>query len=355
MGIDFPAAPISGQSFSGFTWDGEKWLSSSGGVPTRAAIYAAPFDALAYSGLQINGSIDVSQELGTVGFVLSGVTGKYAADGWVAACNLGVGQLSAKQQPLAAEVPGLKNCLQVVTSTAQATLTGTNYVRFICNIEGYRFARVAWGTSAAVPVTVGFWARATLPGSYRAVLLSADSSGNTGWVSFTLAGGAAFQWITLTFPAQTTGTWNTDNTIGAQLLVEMASTATPNLLATVNNYASITGVVVLPGLEAPSAARSALIMRPYDQELATCKRYWEQNRLYHTGYGLAGSAAAGMSMQYPVEKRVIPTLTQQASNFINCSANTVTPGAKMIVYIVNVAANGQYVLDVTLNSDARLT
>ena len=37
---------------------------------------------------------------------------------------------------------------------------------------------------------------------------------------------------------------------------------------------SITGVTVLPGTQAPTAAQSPNIMRPYDQELVTCQRYW---------------------------------------------------------------------------------
>ena len=44
----------------------------------RQNVYAAPFDALAYSGMQINGSMEVSQELGTTVKTVSG----YLIDGW---------------------------------------------------------------------------------------------------------------------------------------------------------------------------------------------------------------------------------------------------------------------------------
>ena len=45
----------------------------------RSNIYAAPFDAMAYSGMQINGSMEVSQELGTSG---TSTNGAFPADGW---------------------------------------------------------------------------------------------------------------------------------------------------------------------------------------------------------------------------------------------------------------------------------
>jgi hypothetical protein len=51
---------------------------------------------------------------------------------------------------------------------------------------------------------------------------------------------------------------------------------TPAVAATSDVF-RITGVVVLPGIEAPSAARSPLIMRPYDQELLICQRYWQKS------------------------------------------------------------------------------
>jgi hypothetical protein len=91
MALDFPTAPTVGQKYPAsplpgvpvYTWDGEKWTTIGGavvgpGLPVlydtaqtltapqqqqaRQNIYAAPFDALAYNGLQINGAMDISQE-----------------------------------------------------------------------------------------------------------------------------------------------------------------------------------------------------------------------------------------------------------------------------------------------------
>jgi len=303
---------------------GAQWVAIAD--PANTA-YAAPFDAMAYSGMQINGSMEVSQELGAGNLTsVAGVTfSKYILDGWVGIAILPTGSVTFGQTPMAAEVPGLQNSFQFVVGTARASLSGSDTVRINHSIEGYRFSRVAWGTSAAVPVTVGFWVRATLSGTYRALMMNSGGATVTPWQSFTLTGGPAFQWVTITFPAQTTGTWLTTNGIGAQLLLEMASPSTPNLMATAGNYASITGVVVLPGIEAPRADRSALIMRPFDQELVTCKRYY-QKPFINDLVIIANSYAAGQRFDatylLPVEMRSAPTMAFSNISYNNSSALT---------------------------------
>jgi hypothetical protein len=91
-----------------------------------------------------------------------------------------------------------------------------------------------------------------------------------------------------------------------------------NLVASTSNTFLFGGVVVLPGIEAPSAARSPLIMRPYDQELLTCKRYF-----YILGdaaqYPVLGSYAAAaaanffFSLPHPVTMRAAPTATKNGT------------------------------------------
>ena len=103
MALDFPASPSVGQKYPAsplagiptYTWDGEKWTTQGGSIvsaspgtllplmnakPALVGVSTnfsredhvhpvdtsrAPFDAMAYSGLQINGAMEVSQENGT--------------------------------------------------------------------------------------------------------------------------------------------------------------------------------------------------------------------------------------------------------------------------------------------------
>ena len=69
MGFNFPSSPSIGQTFPVpplpnvpvYTWDGEKWT-----MPGTPSVPSAPYDAMAYSGMQINGGMEVSQEKGNV-------------------------------------------------------------------------------------------------------------------------------------------------------------------------------------------------------------------------------------------------------------------------------------------------
>jgi hypothetical protein len=100
------------------------------------------------------------------------------------------------------------------------------------------------------------------------------------------------QFNAVTVPGDITGTWLAMNGVGLDICYTIASGST--LLGTANVWAAtnhvgtmgstngvaatsdvfqLTGVVILPGIELPSATRAPLIMRAYDQESQTCKRY----------------------------------------------------------------------------------
>ena len=118
MGIhlDFPATPVSGDKYPTtpvagqpqYTWDGEKWTTIGAQISTappatalplmdqttalvgtaakwaredhvHPKIPAAPMDAQAYSGMQVNGSCEVSQANGT-----SSIVPPHVIDGWYA-------------------------------------------------------------------------------------------------------------------------------------------------------------------------------------------------------------------------------------------------------------------------------
>jgi len=90
-----------------------------------------------------------------------------------------------------------------------------------------------------------------------------------------------------------------------------------------SNFFRLADVVVLPGTQAPTAAQSPLIMRPYDQELVACARYWQKS--YSAGANPGAVGTAGMAILFvttstmsngvpyggvrlPVGMRVAPTV-----------------------------------------------
>jgi len=304
----------------------------------RQNIYAAPFDAMAYSGMNVNGYMDVSQILGAAGFAISGAA--YVIDQW--GCNFtqsSAAGTATSQAALGAMASGgfIPNCMYVGTNAAAAFASAGNGVWFYSPIEGFRVARVGFGTSAAQPITISFWVNGnSVPaGSVLCVAVRNGSANRSYVVNVAVAGGNVWEYKTITIPGDTTGTWAKDNSAGMYLSFAFASNASLQTAAntwTAGNFVStpqqtnfypaantcyITGVCVFPGTQAPNAARSPYIIRPYGEELRTCERYLEvwRDGGVHSAFaqGVAGTTSQGnLSSQYRTRKRIIPTLTYSA-------------------------------------------
>jgi hypothetical protein len=357
--LDFPASPQAGDKYPTpavvgqpqYTFDGTKWTTVGAQITTAAPasalplmdaatalvgtatkyaredhvhpkIAAAPMDALAYSGMQINGSMDVSQEFGSGG----GPAGSgYAIDGWTIT-KVGTAVIYSTQYSAVGFVSGYNNMLIFAVSTAQPSLGASDLVFFEQRIEGYRISRLGWGTASAQPITIGFWTAHARPGLYSVAVR--NSATDRSYVfTYTHSVASVSQFNVATIPGDTSGSWLNTNGIGMYLAFSAACGTTytapsanswlagnyvaapgqVNGVATTSDSFRITGVVVLPGTEAPSAARSSLIMRPYDQELLTCQRYYE-TQSGTLGAGLCYNAVGAVINLSFRPKRAIPSL-----------------------------------------------
>jgi hypothetical protein len=310
----------------------------------RQNIYAAPFDALAYSGLQLNGGFEVSQERGGSG--VGNLTGNaYIVDGWYAAAA-GTVRLNSLQQaapPLG--FASFANVLNTAPSTAQASMGATDFALVLQSIEGYRISKLAWGGVGASPITLCFWTRHFLVGTYSVSIRNGDST-RSYVATYTQNVSNALEFKTITIPGDTAGNWKRDNTTGMIITFTLACGATytapaantwygasymaapgqVNAAASTANSVIFTGVVIVPGNEAPSMLGLPFLMRSLDQELIACQRYYQKSYSYGTlpgspvnggvaavGYGIAMQVGAmafmGMSVLLPRSMRSAPTIT----------------------------------------------
>jgi hypothetical protein len=304
-------------------------------------VYAAPLDALAYNGMQVNGALDLSQEKGST-LLTNITTATYLADNWwtlkssSAVCN----------SQLVTDAPAGFGTSLKITVTTGAAMGASDYVVLVHPIEGYRTACCAFGAASAQPVTLGFWVKAHRTGAYSGSLQNAAQNRSYPF-SYTVSVADTWEYKTVTVTGDTTGTWAKTNAVGFFVLFAIAAgvsvagtaatwsasglfgaTGTTNGVAATSDIFQITGLVVLPGTQAPSATQSPLIMRPYDQELQTCQRYWQKLGggisldILFSGYNAAGTNI-GYTLPFPVAMRATPSAVIVGTW---ASGNAGTPG-----------------------------
>ena len=406
--LDFPASPSVGQKYPAspivgiptYTWDGEKWTTQGGSIvsaspgtllplmnakPALVGVSTnfsredhvhpvdtsrASFDAMAYSGLQINGGMEVSQENGTNSVSASG-TIKHIIDGWKLQTG-GAQVLTGRQN--SPGPAGFNNCLQAFVTTANPSPAAGNYCIFLQYIEGYRVARLSWGSANAQPITFAFWVQATRPGNYSGAIANGAFDRSYPF-TFTINVTNTWEYKVITIPGDTIGTWAKDNTAGLAISIAMmagstftapaggwaagtffGANGTTNCVAATTDGMLITGFILLPGNEAPSAARSPFVMRSYDQELQICKRYWQLVMPETRSGAFTASAFFGNTYSFS-EMRAQPTITQVAAGISsNASAYTFVAlsNKEGRTSLTSAAAGDCYVLSRTYSLDARL-
>ncbi|MEJ0076022.1 MAG: DUF2793 domain-containing protein [Alphaproteobacteria bacterium] len=301
---------------------------------TRAQLYAAPFDALAFNGLQVNGAMELSQENGTSSVTLTAtgsLQARYLVDGVMAAFR---GTFVAAGQQVTDAPAGYRNSLKFTVSTAQGSLGANDELSVLIPIEGTRAARLALGNANAASISFGFWVKARRAGAYSGSLR--NSAKNRSYpFSFTVNAADTWEFKTVTFGGDTGSTWLTDTGVGLYLNICIAGgssragaasawagsdysgvTGTTNAVAATSDTFQIAGLIVLPGIELPSSARAPFIMRPFDQELLLCQRYW---RSAGAG-GMSGSAESSTTVG--VTGFVAPTM-RAAPSLVLISGATV--------------------------------
>ena len=257
----------------------------------RQNIYAAPIDALAFSGIQINGNMDVSLEHGVAAITAPST---YAIDGWIVS-SVGSQTFSAVQ--IADGPPGYSHSLQITVTAPNAGPAANDDLSFVHRIEGLRFAKLAFGTAAASYVSILFWVKANRTGLYSGVLRNGSNARSCTFM-FAVNVSATWELKMVTLPGDTTGTWSNDATLGATFRISMMTGSalqtsaggwkegtyngvpgSINGAAATTDVMRLTGVLIVPGIELPGSDRAAFVMRAADEESEWCRRYWNITRV----------------------------------------------------------------------------
>ena len=272
----------------------------------------------------VNGSMEIAQR-GTSAVTASG---SFPVDRFVI-FNVTDGAFSAQQDSSAPA--GFVNSLKVTTTTADATLTSNQQINLQQRIEGFNVADLGWGTANAKTVTLSFWVRSSLTGSFGGSLRNGASDRSYPF-TYSISVADTWEYKTVTIAGDTSGTWLTTTGIG--LHVHFGLGVGPTFSGTAGswaatNYVSATGAVSVIGtlnatwyitgvqLEAGSVATS-FERRSYGQELALCQRYYYRIKP-DVAYGCIAEIAhatattnARARVVFPVTMRTRPTALEQS-------------------------------------------
>ena len=230
---------------------------------------------------------------------------------------------------------------QKITCLVATTPSSTDYYFDVQRIEGLNVSDLAWGTASAATVTLSFWVKSSLTGSFSGAF------GNTLFsrsypFSYTINAANTWEQKTVTVAGDTSGTWATDTSIGLQVLFDLGSgssrAGTANTWSS-NDYRKVTGSVSLINtlnatiqftgvqLEKGSTATS-FDYRPYGTELALCQRYFVElfggtNAYQSMGLADTYSTTQGSYVLYlPVPMRTAtPSLTTVGNVYLQNLGN----------------------------------
>jgi hypothetical protein len=175
---------------------------------------------------------------------------------------------------------GFTNYL-ALTATGTNTPTGNTTYSVRHNIEGYNISHLGFGTSDAKTITLSFWVRSDVTGTY-AVVFRNEGTARSYVTTYTISSADTWEQKTITITGDTSGTWNATNgnglavwftfgggnnyqgTTGSWVSADYRSVSgQANAVAASGNYFYLTGVQLEVGsLATPFEHRS------YGEELA---------------------------------------------------------------------------------------
>ena len=263
----------------------------------------------------INGAMTIDQR--NAGAAVS-ANGAYPTDRW----QLGIsgGTWSVQQSSTAPAGFSKSTAITISTGYSKSVSDQNNFRQFV---EGSNTYDLGWGASGAQSVTLSFWVRSSLTGTFAGSLM--NSAFDRSYVfTYSISAADTWEYKTVSIEGDTSGTWLTTNGVGVRVFFDLGSGSNSETTAgawTAGEYRRVSGAVdvvattgatfYLTGvqLEAGDTA-TPFEHRSYGDELALCQRYfWKDTGI--TIQAIAQGAVYDGSAQvfFPVPMRATPTGT----------------------------------------------
>jgi hypothetical protein len=285
-------------------YSGTDWVPLASEVTNLSGYQTKALNQFPYRNLVINGDMQVAQRATSVSSVTSG--GYLTADRW----NEGIttqGTWTISVENDAPTGSGFRKSLKWLCTTADASPAAGDNLQFFTTLEGQNLQQVKKGTAAAEQLTLSFWVKSNVTGTYVAELYDADNTRQTS-KQYTISASGVWEYKTITFAADTTGAFDNDNQLSlyaifglgagsnftsGTLQTSWASASNANrfvgqvnLASATNNYWQVTGVQLEVGDTA-----TPFEFLPFDEDLRRCMRYYQKSYNQSVFAGATGTEA----------------------------------------------------------------
>jgi hypothetical protein len=330
---------------------------ANGGTGTTTGYYG-------FKNRIINGDMRIDQRNNGAAVTLND-TFVYTVDRWQAH-DVTDGSYTVQQS---STVPaGFTKSLLVTVTSADTSLGASQYAFLAQPIEGYNTADLGWGTANAQTITISFWVRSSLTGTFGGAVR--NGAGDRSYpFTYTISSANTFEYKTVTIAGDNTGTWGTTTSLGINLCfglgvgstysgtagawaasAALSTTGATNVLGTNGATFYITGVQFEKGTQATS-----FDFRSIGTELALCQRYLPAfapagggNPYMFSGMvtSLGSSTIAWFACQYPVSVRTPATglVVSSAGHFAAFQPGTGTTNATGVVFSGSTLTGGNFYL-----------
>jgi len=296
-----------------------------------------------FRNIVINGDMQIAQRSTSVASITGG--GYKTLDRFY----LGLSTLGTWTMSQSTDVPsgyGFANSLKLDCTTADASPASGDNMLVSQFFEGQNLQYLKKGTVNAVSLTASFWVKSTKTGTFILELHDTDNSRSIS-KSYTVSVSNTWEFKTITFAGDTTGTFTNDNgdSLGLNFWLGAGTDFTSGTLATswgtqtsanravgqVNIADSTSNDFLITGvqLEAGTSATDFEFL-PIDVDLARCQRYYfknlaEQNMPLASGV-TNGTTNARYTLNFPSRMRASPTLSVSSSSGfkVYCGTTNVT-------------------------------
>jgi hypothetical protein len=258
---------------------------------------------------------------------------------------------------------GFTKSLLYTTTSADSSLASGQYTCVGQFIEGFNTADLAWGTANAKTVTLSFWVRSSLTGTFGGSFVN-DAANRSYPFSYTISTANTFEYKTITIAGDTTGTWETTNNSGIKIYfglgvgltysgtvgswasaLYLSATGATSVVGTNGATWYVTGVQLEIGTTATPFER-----RLYDKELQSCMRYAQPAGGGFTGR-VSTTTLSDMPGSFKVPMRAAPTLTfggfsgavtvlTQAGIAVYTATGISGPSSTLNTFYTNVVSSG---------------